>query len=427
VLRFAISLSDFYFLNPGLNENCTNLFAFESYCVKPFGDINTYPGKPGHASTTTTMEELPFTSAIPSLTATAPEPLVTATGIDLAEGTWTDCVQYFSGADFQDEDAIDGTTWISQCQRVASLFEVSWEDLNEWNPSLANVTTSTECEFDEELRYCGMHVEVYDDERDPGREELPVREGAIEDCELFGDVIDGMSWWVFSPFPFPSFQVDRFSVVNLHMHEAKRCSADVLTAWALTIAQFYEYNPAVGSDCANLWTEMSYCMRGPGYTPPATTTTTAPPTSSTTAPPTPTPPAPTHPGQPSDCDEWHVIESGDTCSSVATEYSLTLPEFLDLNPAVSSDCVTNFWLGYAYCVGVAPVVVPSPVQTGNAHANCNAYAQAQSGDWCAAFADREEITLAELYEWNSVLEEDGAGCATSFWAGYWYCVGVSGD
>lgn len=126
----------------------------------------------------------------------------------------------------------------------------------------------------------------------------------------------------------------------------------------------------------------------------------------------------------------HVIESGDTCGTVAVEYALTLSEFLALNPAVSSDCASNFWLGYAYCVGVAPPVVvevPSPVQAGNAHANCNVYAQAQPGDWCSAFADRNTISVAQLYAWNSVLGVDGSGCGSSFWAGYWYCVGVTGD
>jgi hypothetical protein len=33
----GISLSDFYFLNPGINENCTNLLAGVSYCVQPVG------------------------------------------------------------------------------------------------------------------------------------------------------------------------------------------------------------------------------------------------------------------------------------------------------------------------------------------------------------------------------------------------------
>lgn len=38
LLKFGLSLDDFVFLNPAINENCTNLFADESYCVQAVGD-----------------------------------------------------------------------------------------------------------------------------------------------------------------------------------------------------------------------------------------------------------------------------------------------------------------------------------------------------------------------------------------------------
>lgn len=38
MLKYTISLEDFMFLNTGINVNCTNLFAKESYCVQPVGD-----------------------------------------------------------------------------------------------------------------------------------------------------------------------------------------------------------------------------------------------------------------------------------------------------------------------------------------------------------------------------------------------------
>lgn len=38
VVKYAISLKDFLFLNPNLNNNCTNLFASESYCIQAVGD-----------------------------------------------------------------------------------------------------------------------------------------------------------------------------------------------------------------------------------------------------------------------------------------------------------------------------------------------------------------------------------------------------
>jgi LysM repeat protein len=43
-IRNGISLSDFYFLNAGINSECTNLFAQESYCILPVGNIATYSG-----------------------------------------------------------------------------------------------------------------------------------------------------------------------------------------------------------------------------------------------------------------------------------------------------------------------------------------------------------------------------------------------
>lgn len=43
-VRNGISLADLYFLNKGINDNCTNLFAEDSYCILAVGDIATYSG-----------------------------------------------------------------------------------------------------------------------------------------------------------------------------------------------------------------------------------------------------------------------------------------------------------------------------------------------------------------------------------------------
>jgi hypothetical protein len=86
-------------------------------------------------------------------------------------------------------------------------------------------------------------------------------------------------------------------------------------------------NPDVSEDCAsNFWGGYAYCV--------ATG-----------------PPGPFFPDTPADCSAWHVVVSGDLCGDVAAIYGLTLPDFLVLNPSVSSDCTQNFWLGNAYCVG----------------------------------------------------------------------------
>jgi hypothetical protein len=64
------------------------------------------------------------------------------------------------------------------------------------------------------------------------------------------------------------------------------------------------------------------------------------------------PGGPVHPGQPENCNGWHTVVKGDTCQSVPQKYGISFKQFLAWNPAVSSDCLTNFWVESAYCVRV---------------------------------------------------------------------------
>jgi LysM repeat protein len=197
------------------------------------------------------------------------------------------------------------------------------------------------------------------------------------------------------------------------------CST-VATEAAISVAQFLDWNPAVSADCQeNFWLGSAYCVGTTASSSPTTTTTTPPGTTTTTTSTSAGAPGPTHTGQPSNCNQWHVVVDGDTCATVSSQAGLPLTQFLAWNPAVSADCQQNFWLRSAYYVGLG---APAPAQEGNAVAGCTQFAQAQDGDGCWVFADRNGVALADLYAWNSVLGSDGSGCATSFWATYWYCV-----
>jgi len=72
-----------------------------------------------------------------------------------------------------------------------------------------------------------------------------------------------------------------------------------------------------------------------------------------------TPSGPIQPGTTPTCNKWYTVKSGDGCYSVETAFAITHAQFIAWNPAVSNDCLTNFWLGYAYCVGVGSVVTSS--------------------------------------------------------------------
>ncbi|KFX89378.1 hypothetical protein V490_07063 [Pseudogymnoascus sp. VKM F-3557] len=68
----------------------------------------------------------------------------------------------------------------------------------------------------------------------------------------------------------------------------------------------------------------------------------------------------TMPGIAWNCNAWHTVVGGvDNCYSIEQQYSITAEQFLEWNPAVSSDCITNFWADYSYCVGIDPNAVPT--------------------------------------------------------------------
>jgi LysM repeat protein len=152
-----------------------------------------------------------------------------------------------------------------------------------------------------------------------------------------------------------------------------------------------------------------------------------------------TPPGPTFTGSPANCNKWYVIASGDTCGSVEAKFGITHAQFISWNPAVSNDCVTNFWLGQAYCVGLgqsAPSTTttttstttraagsstpPGPTFTGSP-AKCNSWYLIVDGDTCGSVEAKFGITHQEFLAWNPAVSSD---CTTNFWLGQAYCVGL---
>lgn len=98
-----------------------------------------------------------------------------------------------------------------------------------------------------------------------------------------------------------------------------------------------------------------------------------------------------------DCTNWAVVASGDTCAALASTNGITLAQFNTYNPSVGSTCVLI--IGDSYCVeqnfGIPPVTTtsaggvtttsgngvttPGPVQTGMI-GSCNKFYFVVSGD-----------------------------------------------
>lgn len=137
-----LPLKDFYFLNPELSTDCSNLLLGLSYCVAAVGDISTYPGYP--ATVPATVFPKPTTSSYaPALN---PE----------ATGTADNCSQYIN---YARQDLLEtafgasqsnATLDLNDCFVVALSFQVTVSDLVAWNPSLSKDS----CALQPGFSYC---------------------------------------------------------------------------------------------------------------------------------------------------------------------------------------------------------------------------------------------------------------------------------
>jgi hypothetical protein len=194
------------------------------------------------------------------------------------------------------------------------------------------------------------------------------------------------------------------------------------------------------------------------------------------------PGGPVHEGQPENCNGWHTVVDRDNCENVSQRYNISLEQFLEWNPAVSTDCRDNFWLESAYCVRVGersptPTITSSSISssivssqttissvsktTSTSYAStssfnstystlhpvtswdvlptstdttwpptktlageteiCNSWHRIVPGDTCQRMLDRFSIdSMDDFLSWNPAAKDD---CEMLI-ADYWVCIGI---
>jgi len=152
----SISLKDFYFLNPELNTECTNLLLGLSYCVKAVGDISTYSGYPSssqaYSLTSMAFSTTTYTySGVPAKTT----PIIS---LPTASGTTPNCVDYVdyvavpgSADQAQSNDVSVVTNYINSCNYIVSAWDIELSDFLSWNPSLSD---DNSCALAPKYKYC---------------------------------------------------------------------------------------------------------------------------------------------------------------------------------------------------------------------------------------------------------------------------------
>jgi hypothetical protein len=151
-----ISLADFYFLNPEIDANCTNLLLGESYCVAPVGSITTYASYP-ITTPLFTVTPATFSSVDTSIPTATSDPgyIYTPTYYPTAPSTKADCATYRNYTDttniiFDTTDTM--ITMLNSCKYVALAYQVTTDQLMEWNPSLS--TNASTCALQPGYSYC---------------------------------------------------------------------------------------------------------------------------------------------------------------------------------------------------------------------------------------------------------------------------------
>lgn len=152
-----IALKDFYFLNPEINANCTNLLLGLAYCVQAVGDISTYSGYPS-SSKIYTLTSLTYTTTTSTLPPAAPASTTAFTALPTAPGTVSDCKAYAEYVPVpgltdqsQSPDVSVITDDINSCDYVISGYGIALSDFLSWNPSLSSVSP---CALQANYSYC---------------------------------------------------------------------------------------------------------------------------------------------------------------------------------------------------------------------------------------------------------------------------------
>ncbi|KAI7205540.1 hypothetical protein KC316_g171 [Hortaea werneckii] len=398
----SIALTDFYFLNPSLDVECTNLLLGSAYCVKAVGDIASYSGYTPSGGASITVPRATFSSVNTAIiTATPVGYSFTQSLMPTASGTIEGCT------DYSNHNASANRS--GDCRYIAFAWQISTSQLIEWNPSL-----------DSDLSICSLQ---------DGRSYCVGQEGVVSDntptsCQPVdsSDILDGTI-----------SKCNCFASVKGYYSGDYLCG-DLSSDYFITVDELTTWNTWLSTDCdSSLYKDLEYgCTRpvcvGVNTSAPVGTATSSPggslhPTRTTAT----VSLGPTASGVIAGCAMYHTVQSVDSCSNIETMYSVSFVQLHAWNPSIGDKC-ENLWLGYAYCVdgpvasgkpsSAADASAPAPTRSGTA-SNCKRFHEVVSGDSCAKIGEEYDVSFAQLYDWNPTI---GSNCQ-NLWIGYAICVG----
>ncbi|KAL6695657.1 hypothetical protein J3F84DRAFT_348976 [Trichoderma pleuroticola] len=165
-------------------------------------------------------------------------------------------------------------------------------------------------------------------------------------------------------------------------------------------------------------------------------------------------------GTGANCNNFYLVQPGDSCPAIESEFGISMSQFIAWNPSVNTGC-TNIIAGYYYCnlavgsscvtldvgyyvcvdaIDYTPpktttattttkktsttssgngIITPTPFETGMVN-NFKKFYLVKSGDSCATTATSQETTATNIEKWNP-----GVGSLSmTLWLDDYICVSV---
>ncbi|KAF7296692.1 hypothetical protein HMN09_01078200 [Mycena chlorophos] len=417
-LRYGVTVSDLYTLNPEINANCTNLLATYYYCVQPYPPFATITTSnwPPTQTNYTSMSIISYSLPPPVTTGVAATETLTPGGVpaptNVAPGTRTAACGYYYN--ISSGDTIDS---------IANISDVSTSDLLTWNPELSTGLPAVG------LALCVIfptgNYTLF-----PVTPPANVYPNATTDCADYYTIVTGdtcatvtavqsISQALFLSLnpgitcksievdvaycDFPLTPVLPGAPGNVATGTLTNCTTyytiatgDTCTSvdekFNTSLTDLLRWNPSLTASCTTIGLGEAYCVTGGGNA----------------------------------CPEVYTVVPNDSCGAIETKYGITLNDILAWNPWLDSSCALE--VGENICVSGAPPNStgssgpPANIATGTLK-NCTEYYTIVTDDTCTSVDEKYNLALEDLLRWNTALTSS----CTTIQLGEAYCVAGGGN
>ncbi|KAF7288367.1 hypothetical protein HMN09_01399600 [Mycena chlorophos] len=418
-LRYAITVTDLYTLNPEINSNCTNLLAEFYYCVQPYPPFATVTSTnlPPTGTNYSTISTISYTLPPPVTTGTAvASETLTPAGVpaptNVAPGTRTAACGYYY--DIESGDTIDS---------ISNISAMSTTDLLTWNPELSTSLPAVGlalCVIFPTGNYTLIPVtppsnvspfstvpcaDYYTLVANDTCTTVAARQSISQ--ALFLSLNPGLTCQgleanvAYCDFPLTPVQPGAPS--NIATGTFTNCttyytiaSGDTCTSvdekYNTSLTDLLRWNPSLTASCTTIGLGEAYCVTGGG----------------------------------DPCPEVYTVVPNDSCGAIESKFSITLNDIIAWNPFLDSSCAIQ--VGENLCVsgtpanGTGSTGPPANIASGTL-TNCTEYYTIASGNTCTSVDEQFNIALEDLLRWNTALT---ASC-TTIQLGSAYCVAGGGD